>query len=77
MNGVTIAEHSGLPTRLQEYEFSIWNFGRTAPPYGTSLLILSEWPHTITITTDLAPRTAPSETDRQRLGLGQLGPSAG
>ena len=59
VNGVTVAVVSnravvsGLPTGLQEYEFSIRHFGRTAPPRGTSLLILSEWSRTITITTDL------------------------
>ena len=81
VNGVTVAVESnravvsGLPTGLQEYEFSIRHFGRTAPPRGTSLLILSEWSRTITITTDPGhPRTARSDAERQRTGLGQLGP---
>ena len=74
VNGVTVAVESnravvsGLPTGLQEYEFSIRHFGRTAPPRGTSLLILSEWSRTITITTDLETPERPQAT---QTGSGQ------
>ena len=70
VNGVTVAVESnhavvsGLPTGLQKYEFAIRHLGRHVPPYGygTSILILSEWSRTITITTDLETPERPEAT---------------
>ena len=68
VNGVAVAVESGravvsgLPTGLQEYKFSIRHLGRHVPNNGTSLLILSAWSRTITITTDLATPARPEAT---------------
>ena len=68
VNGVTVhvgsnhAVVSGLPPGLQEYKFSIRHLGRHVPNNGTSLLILSAWSRTITITTDLATPARPEAT---------------
>ena len=68
VNGVTVhvgsnhAVVSGLPPGLQEYKFSIRHLGRHVPNSGTSLLILSAWSRTITITTDLATPARPEAT---------------
>ena len=75
VNGVTVAVESnhavvsGLPTGLQNYEFAIRHLGRHVPPYGTSILILSEWSRTITITTDLETPERPEAT---QTGSGQV-----
>ena len=74
VNGVTVAVESnqavvsGLPAGLQSYEFAIRHLGRHVPPYGTSILILSEWSRTITITTDLQTPERPEAT---QTGSGQ------
>ena len=74
VNGVTVrvesnhAVVSGLPTGQSEYEFAIRHLGRHVPLYGTSILILSEWSRTITITTDLATPERPEAT---QTGSGQ------
>ena len=47
---------------LQKYEFAIRHLGRHVPPYGTSILILSEWSRTITITTELETPERPEAT---------------
>ena len=75
VNGVTVAVDgnravvSGLPTGLESYEFAIRHIGWHVPNHGTSLLILSEWSRTITITTDLATPTRP---DAEQTGSGQV-----
>ena len=68
VNGVTVAVESGravvsgLPTGQREYEFVIRHLGRTVHPYASSILILSQWSRTITITTDLATPGRPEAT---------------
>ena len=75
VNGVTVAVQSnravvsGLPAGQREYEFAIRHLGRHTPPQGTSLLVLSGWSRTITITTDLE---APGRPDAEQIGSGQM-----
>ena len=75
VNGVTVAVESnravvsGLPTGQPEYEFAIRHLGRHDPPQGTSILILSGWSRTITITTDLE---APGRPEAEQTGSGQM-----
>ena len=75
VNGVTVAVESnravvsGLPTGQREYEFAIRHLGRHDPPHGTSILILSGWSRTITITTDLE---APGRPEAAQTGSGQM-----
>ena len=79
VNGMTVAVESnravvsGLPTGLQKYEFSIRHLGRHIPPYGTSILILSEWSRTISITTDLE---TPERPEKARVLVSHFGGSA-
>ena len=54
---------------MQKYEFAIRHLGRHVPTYGTSILILSEWSRTITITTELE---TPERPDAEQTGSGQL-----
>ena len=75
VNGVTVAVESGravvsgLPAGQREYEFAIRHLGRHVPPQGTSILVLSEWSRTISITTDLE---APGRPDAEQIGSGQM-----
>ena len=75
VNGVTVAVESnravvsGLPTGQREYEFAIRHLGRHDPPQGTSILILSGWSRTISITTDLE---APGRPEAEQTGSGQM-----
>ena len=68
VNGVTVEVESnravvnGLPTGRSEYEFSIRHLGRTVPLYAPSMLTLSEWSRTISITTDLETPERPAAT---------------
>ena len=75
VNGVTVAVESGravvigLPTGQRDYEFAIRHLGRHEPPHGTSLLVLSGWSRTISITTDLE---APGRPEAAQTGSGQM-----
>ena len=75
VNGVTVAVQSnravvsGLPAGQREYEFAIRHLGRHVPNNGTSILILSGWSRTITITTDLE---APGRPEAAQTGSGQM-----
>ena len=75
VNGVTVAVESnravvsGLPTGQREYEFAIRHLGRHDPPHGTSILVLSGWSRTISITTDLE---APGRPEAAQTGGGQV-----
>ena len=75
VNGVTVAVESdravvsGLPTGLQKYEFAIRHLGRHVHPYASSILILSEWSRTISITTDLE---TPGRPEAAQTGSAQV-----
>ena len=75
VNGVTVAVEdgravvSGLPKGQREYEFAIRHLGRTVHPYESSILIVSQWSRTISITTDLA---TPGRPEATQTGSGQV-----
>ena len=84
VNGVTVAVESGravvsgLPTGQREYEFAIRHLGRHVPP------LRDLDPDPVPMVSDHqhhdgpgGPRAARSGADRQRTGIGQMGPGGG